>query len=93
MSFDIRCWSATGQMTFSAQTKTIRQQEKIYIPSGASGSVPLWMLPNGIDGVLFDPVSGSSNQGVAPYAIVQNGALQYWGGVGDFYLTVLSVAT
>lgn len=92
MSFGIQTWDAQGRLTFDGNAKTIRQMEKVHIPSGASGGIALSLLPNGIKGVLFDPVYGWSDAGIVPHTFVSGGALHWRGGVGAFYLTVLGAA-
>lgn len=92
MNYGIRCWNEAGQLTFDGSLRTMRQQSKLYVASGSTGSIPLSQLPNGIHGVTFQPANASSSDGVEPYAAVGDGELQYRGGVGDFWLTVLSIA-
>lgn len=79
-------------MTFDGSLRTMRQQSKLYVASGSSGAIPLSELPNGIHGVTFQPVDASSSGGVEPHAVIEGGQLRYRGAVGDFWLTILSIA-
>lgn len=82
----LRCWDELGRLTFDINIQTVRSTIVMTIPSGASGSIPLSSLPDGLEGVRFIPVLSSVSQ-IAPFTWVEPIRFYWGGGKGAHYLT------
>lgn len=87
----LRCWDERGRLTFDINIQTVRSTIVMTIPSGASGSIPLSSLLDGLEGVRFIPVLSSASQ-IAPFTWVQAGRLHWRGSSGNHYLSVVDIS-
>ena len=91
MTQGLRCWDASGRLTFDINIRTVRSTIVQTIGSNSTGSIALSSLPSGAEGVRFVPVLASIDR-IAPYTWISGGSLHWRGSSGAHYLTVVDIS-